>query len=103
LKFVSGGNKGEAVKIEMSKAHKLDDREAKRRVENLRQELSKRYGLTCAWNGEKRLEFSRTGVKGEVVIQAGQVNVWVELALLLTPLKPQVELQLKEKLEKEFA
>lgn len=90
-------------KLEISRQHSLTSEQARLKIEQIGQQLAAKHGLKGSWTGTDTYEFKRTGVKGQVKLQARQVTVRVDLSLVLSPLRGKIEQKLREGLEREFS
>lgn len=90
-------------KINVKQAHKLDVAEVRRRMDEVLQDLVSRYGLSTEWKGDRKVEISRTGVKGTAEITEQAVEVNLDLSFVLSPMKTKIESSLREKMASKLA
>lgn len=64
--------------------------EVKADVQDLADKLSKRYDLSCRWNGNN-LEFKRRGAEGRIEVDDRRVRLVMSLSILLAPIKGAIE------------
>ncbi|MET0888838.1 MAG: polyhydroxyalkanoic acid system family protein [Stenotrophomonas maltophilia] len=87
--------------IDIRHPHSLPAENARQAIEDVAAKLSERFGLQSNWVGDV-LNFSGSGVDGEIALQPGQVQVTAKLGFLLSAMKGMVESEihrvLKEKL-----
>ncbi|MFO0574891.1 MAG: polyhydroxyalkanoic acid system family protein [Polyangia bacterium] len=89
-------------KLEITQSHKVSAEEAKKRLENLSQELSEKYGLSSTWKSATQAEVKRTGANGTINIEPNQVRVNLDLSFVLSPMKDTIEKKIKDELAKLF-
>jgi len=78
-------------RIDIRRDHgKTDIEEVKASVRDLAQKLTQRFDLTCRWNGDN-LEFKRKGAEGRIEVDARKVRFVMDLSLLLTPIRGEIE------------
>lgn len=87
-------------KIEIKQSHNLTPEEARKRMEQLNQELGSKYSLTSTWISPTEAKVERTGATGSIRIEPKQVSVVLDLSFALSPLKGSVEAKIKELLQK---
>lgn len=87
--------------IDIRHPHSLPAENARQAIEDVAAKLSERFGLQSNWVGDV-LNFSGSGVDGEIALQPGLVQVTAKLGFLLSAMKGMVESEiqrvLKEKL-----
>jgi putative polyhydroxyalkanoate system protein len=83
--------------IDLHQPHQLPLAEARARVEHVAERMREKFGMDSRWDGDT-LRFSRSGVKGAIVVAADKVAVHAELGLMLSPLKGMVEDEIRRKL-----
>ena len=76
--------------IEVRRVHNLGIEAARRTAEKLAADLSRKFGLTGAWEGDV-LHFQRPGVTGSLVIDAKALHLAVSLGFLLKAMKGSIE------------
>lgn len=86
------------AKIEITQGHALPKPEVRTRMEKVQAELTEKYGLAFAWDGETQMKVSGKGVKGTIQLGDTQVSVLLDLSLLLSPFKGKIESRLREQL-----
>lgn len=90
-----------ATLIDIKRRHALGADKARAVVTHIAESLEHKFGVTPAWEGNT-LHFSRSGVNGFIVADADEVHVSAKLGMLLAPLKPTVEAEIKRKLDEYF-
>ena len=86
------------AKINIDHKHKLDNDEARSKLEKLVDQLEKKYSIKCTWNGDD-VDLKGTGVKGKLSLGQGRLHGFVDVPFFL---KGKVEKALSEKMGKEF-
>lgn len=87
--------------ISIHRPHHLPIGDARDIVDQVAATLRDRFGLDGNWQGDT-LHFARTGVQGQIALQANAVDVCAELGMLLAPLKGMVESEIRRKLDEHF-
>lgn len=88
--------------IDIHRAHHLPLAEVRAIVEQVAARMREKFAITSDWQGDA-LQFSRSGVKGQIAVGASDVRVHAELGMLLAPLKGMVEEEIRRKLDEHFA
>lgn len=88
--------------IDIVQPHNKSLKDAKASVDRVAEKISERFQVDCGWKGNS-LEFTRSGVNGEIQVGKDAVRVVVNLGFLLTALKGPIESEIHRVLEKEFA
>ncbi|HEX7341712.1 MAG TPA: polyhydroxyalkanoic acid system family protein [Rhodanobacteraceae bacterium] len=87
--------------IDITRQHHLAPDQARAVIEHIADSLEHKFGVTPQWDGDT-LRFARSGVDGFIALGAGFVHVNARLGLLLSPLKPMVEMEIRSKLDEYF-
>jgi putative polyhydroxyalkanoate system protein len=87
--------------IDIQRPVTLGRSEARLAIEGLVESLAGRFGLSHRDDGE-RIVFSRPGVRGHVIIGEGRVQVRAELGLLFGGMKPLIEREIGQTLDRIF-
>ena len=66
------------------------------------EKIGERFQVDCGWNGDV-LEFTRSGVNGEITLGKKEVRIVVNLGFLLSALKGPIESEIHRVLAREFA
>ena len=85
--------------ISIAKKHALSHRSAKSVADRIARDLTKRFELDYAWNGDP-VDFERPGISGRMYVGKDAISLDVKLGLLLTPLKPAIEREIPSTLDK---
>lgn len=88
--------------IDIKRAHKLSQTEARGKVEQIAKQLGRKFAMEHAWDGNT-LHFSRSGVDGQIKVSAKQIHVIAQLGFLLMALKGPVEREIHRYLDEEFS
>jgi putative polyhydroxyalkanoate system protein len=86
------------AKLTIEQSHSLPVDEVKRRLEDLANRLSAKYGIEAAWTGEREATLKRTGVSGKIQVQETRVNILLDLSFALLPIKGKIEERVKKEL-----
>ena len=76
--------------IHIKHNHSLSDEETRERVDQIAKQLKSKYRGVYAWRGDS-LHFRRSGVSGSVKLGAGYLELQIELGLMLTVRKSEIE------------
>lgn len=87
--------------IDITRRHALAPERARAVIEHIADSLERKFGVTPQWDGDT-LRFARSGVDGFIAVSDGQVRINARLGMLLTPLKPTVEAEIRRKLDEYF-
>lgn len=90
-------------KFTIEHQHALAAAEVKQRLDTLNQRLSTKYGIAAQWKSETEATFKRTGASGSISVHPGKVVVAVDLSMLLSPMKSEVESRIRRELENALA
>jgi putative polyhydroxyalkanoate system protein len=85
--------------IRIRRAHSRPLDEARKAAEKMAKQLRKDFDLDYAWDGEV-LRFERSGVDGELHVTAKEVRLEAKLGFLLAFLKPRIEAEVAEQLDR---
>lgn len=88
--------------IDICRTHDRSMAQAKAAVEKTANSISKRFGIDSHWDGNV-LHFERSGVNGQIHVSADQVRVQAQLGFLLGTMKPMIEKEISDQLDKYFA
>jgi len=88
--------------IEIRQAHELDQDDARRRVNELAEDLTRKLHVNCEWQGDTLL-FKRPGAQGAIQLGAGFVEVKVKLGMLVKPMKDKIEVQIRDQMQRSLA
>lgn len=88
--------------IDIVQPHTKSMKDAKASVDRVADKIGERFQVDCGWKGNT-LEFSRSGVNGEIRLEQEQVRVVVNLGFLLSAMKGPIESEIHRVLEREFA
>ncbi|HEY0179950.1 MAG TPA: polyhydroxyalkanoic acid system family protein [Dokdonella sp.] len=88
--------------IDIRRAHARGKEAAKAAIERVAEAIAGEYGVEHHWSGDA-LHFSRSGVKGRIVVAADEVHVHAELGLLASALKPAIEREIERQLDRYVA
>ncbi|GAC1543748.1 MAG: polyhydroxyalkanoic acid system family protein [Polyangiales bacterium] len=89
--------------IEQRKSHNLGKEAARKKAEELADQLKTKLSIEWAWRGDT-IEFeaksgAAKGTKGTVDVTDTEIVVKIDLPFMLRPLKGMVESRVKEKLD----
>ena len=69
-------------------------------LDTLNEKLSTKYGIEATWKSPTEATFKRTGATGSITCHANKVVVAVDLSMLLSPMKGEVESRIRRELDK---
>ena len=87
--------------VAISKRHHLSHKKAKEAAEKIADDLTGRFELEWAWNGD-HIDFRRPGVAGTLHVGRNEVRLDCELGFLLSMLKPTIEQVVHRDFDKYF-
>ena len=85
-------------KLNIEQAHSLPLEEVKKRLQALADRLSAKYGIDARWVSDTEAAVKRIGVTGKITCSAEKVTVFLDLSMMLTPLKGKVENRVRTEL-----
>jgi putative polyhydroxyalkanoate system protein len=85
-------------KLNIEQAHSLPLEEVKKRLQALADRLSAKYGIDARWVSDTEASVKRIGVTGKITCSAEKVTVFLDLSMMLTPLKGKVENRVRTEL-----
>lgn len=89
-------------KIHVARQHQLGLETARTEVARIAARVQAKYGADYFWRGDV-LHFQRSGVRGRIAIAADRMDLTVDLGLLLSAMKPQIEARLTRKIDEALA
>ncbi len=87
--------------ISIRRQHGKTLAEARAAAEHLAAELQQEFDLNYAWTGDV-LRFNRSGVSGELTLDAREVALRIHLGFLLFALKPAIEREVHRYFDENF-
>lgn len=84
--------------MKIKREHTLGVEEAKRRVDQVADELGDKLSLTSRWEGD-HLRVRGRGVKGRIVVEANKVEVHVTLGLAMLMLREPIRLAIEDSID----
>lgn len=87
--------------IDIRRRHELSLEDAQQVADDLAADLAGKFAIDYGWDGDT-IVFDRTGVSGEILVDAEQVHVRARLGFLLGYLKPAVEREINRYLDEHF-
>lgn len=84
--------------MKIRRQHTLGVEEAKRRVDQVADELGGKLNLTSRWEGDHLLVNGR-GVSGRIVVEAESVEVNVKLGLAMMMLREPIRASIEESID----
>ncbi|HZQ62517.1 MAG TPA: polyhydroxyalkanoic acid system family protein [Casimicrobiaceae bacterium] len=89
------------ARLSITKEHRLTHAAAKAAAEKVAQDLSARFELKYAWQGD-RIRFERPGLSGELAIGKNDVRLDAELGFLLSAFRHAIEREVHSEFDKRF-
>lgn len=87
--------------IDIRRTHSVPLKDAKVRVERIAERIAERFDVDYGWRGNT-LEFTRSGVEGEIAVTGKDVRVLVRLGFLLFALKGPIEREIDRVIDEQF-
>ncbi len=88
--------------IEVQREHALGLKKAKAAAQKVADEMAESFDMESEWEGNT-LNFSRSGVTGQLVVTKNSVEMTAKLGFLLSAFKPKIEAQIESNFDKYFA
>ncbi|MGB5736917.1 MAG: polyhydroxyalkanoic acid system family protein [Thiohalocapsa sp.] len=89
-------------KIHVTRNHALGLEAARVEVERIAQRIQDEFGADYVWDGDT-LRFSRSGVSGHISVTATSLELIIQLGLLLSAMKGQIEQKIVTKIDQKLA
>ena len=89
------------AKIDIRRKHGQTLKAAKTKVDKTAVAIGKKFGLHHEWNGDE-LHFHRFGVEGHIHVTKHEVRVHADLGFLFGAMKPAIEQEIEDQLDKNF-
>lgn len=87
--------------IRIHRTHALGVAKAKKAVDKVAKHIRERFEIEAQWN-RNTLEFSRSGVEGEIAVEIDSVSVHADISWMLLPIKGTIESEIRRYLDQEF-
>jgi len=87
--------------IDIRRKHGKSLKQARASVDKAAAAIGSKFDIESRWSGDT-LQFSRSGVAGAIHVTPTEVHVTAELGFLLGMLKPAIEKEIAQQLDKQF-
>lgn len=87
-------------KIQISQKHNKPTAEIRKRLEELNSQFIGKYGFTSRWISDNEAQVERAGSKGTISFTDTDININLDLAFILSPLKGTIEKAIRDELNK---
>lgn len=91
------------AKLNIEQAHALPIDEVKKRLQELADRLSAKYGIDAKWTSDREASLKRTGVSGLIKIAEDKVAVLLDLSFALSPVKGKIQERIQQELKSALA
>ena len=91
------------AKLNIEQAHALPLDEVKKRLQELADRLSAKYGIDAKWTNEREATLKRTGVSGTITLDDTKVAVFLDLSFALLPMKGKIQERITRELKSALA
>jgi len=91
------------AKLAIEQAHALPLDEVKKRLEEVANRLSEKYGIDAKWTGDREAALKRTGVTGVIKILEDRVSVLLDISFALIPVKGKIQERIERELKSALA
>jgi putative polyhydroxyalkanoate system protein len=91
------------AKLSIEQAHALPLDEVKKRLEEVANRLSAKYGIDAKWTGDREALLKRTGVTGTIKLLDNKVTVLLDLSFALIPVKGKIQERIEQELKSALA
>ncbi len=88
--------------IAIRRKHGKTSADARASAERLASEMCEEFDLSYAWDGDL-MRFKRPGISGELMLDGEDVALHIHLGILLSALKPAIELEVHKCFDENFA
>ena len=88
--------------MKVQKTHCLGKDEARKRVADVAESLSSKYGVSSSWDGDD-LKIDGSGVSGCISVAEQSVNAQVKLGFALSMMESTIRTSLEEALDKHLS
>ena len=78
------------AKLSIEQSHALPLDEVRKRLQELADRLSEKYGIAATWISEREANVKRTGVTGKIACTENKVTVNLDISFVLSPLKDKI-------------
>jgi putative polyhydroxyalkanoate system protein len=89
------------AEISIRRKHGKTHSDARAAAEHMASELKEEFDLNYAWDGDV-LRFKRSGLSGELALDAKEVALHIRLGFLLSALKPSIEREVHKFFDENF-
>ena len=86
------------AKVTIEQPHALSLDEVKKRLQEVADRLSAKYGIDAKWTSDREASLKRTGVNGKIMVADNKVSVLLDLSFALIPVKGKIEDRIKREL-----
>ncbi|CAG8864234.1 hypothetical protein PS627_00928 [Pseudomonas fluorescens] len=90
------------TQISVERKHSLGREAARAKAESLVEKLSQEYDLKAQWQGD-RVDVSRSGAKGSVLIGDDSIRVELKLGMMLSMMSASIKSGIERALDKALA
>jgi putative polyhydroxyalkanoate system protein len=87
--------------IDIRRKHGQSLKQARVAVDRTAAAIGSKFDIESEWSGNT-LKFSRSGVSGKIHVNAHEVHVSADLGFLLGMLRPAIEREIEQQLDKQF-
>jgi len=87
------------AKLNIEQSHALPIDEVKRRLQELADRLSAKYGIDARWTSDREAALKRTGVSGTIKVGDDKVAVLLDLSFALIPMKGKIQERIARELK----
>jgi putative polyhydroxyalkanoate system protein len=91
------------AKLTIEQPHALPIDEVKRRLQELADRLSAKYGIDAKWTSDREASLKRTGVSGTIKVADDKVAVLLDLSFALLPMKGKIQERIARELKSALA
>ncbi|MCA1663810.1 MAG: polyhydroxyalkanoic acid system family protein [Myxococcales bacterium] len=91
------------AKVNIEQAHALPLDEVKKRLQELADRLSTKYGIDAKWTSDREATLKRTGVSGTIKLAEDKVAVLLDLSFALLPMKGKIQERIARELKSALA
>lgn len=89
--------------LSIEQAHSLPLDEVRKRLTELSERLSAKYGIDAHWISEREASLKRIGVSGKIQVGENTVAVLLDLSFALIPMKSRIQERIQRELKSALA
>lgn len=89
-------------RIHVIREHRIGLAAARAEIDRIAQRVQEEFGAHYDWDGDT-LNFARPGVSGHITVTDDAIDLFIQLGLLLTPMRHHIEERIVGKIDRALA